>query len=437
MYNVGLDPLLKMRNSPTEDDTVVFMTRGLTASLEYARQLPSASALADIYALRDAPMLEYLMLNAMIYVYGHERRMATNVFMHTLANMKTQLHFFLKNGAKTGDYKAVAAGELNEYEKLVIDRISLMLDKYRQSLTEKGATESVITACAPIVPVVGAIRKPFAAEIEAEKAVSFTQDTAAVKHMAFDQLMKAFHIPDFIAQLLAHSTMFEHIDGVDQLIHIIRLNQETTGPLANIVAYYSWAWIYTNAAQLQNSDVTTLIETIQHIDTVPFENAINAFEKNLPASEAELVQHLEDIDRTNRFLKVPDAVKANISTFHAFDDYDINGLLNYIYTSRRYRANNYTNSAFVRSVDVSGYLFYKEYLLVQPKTEEPDVGNEYIYCPVMDDLQGSKPVIIRYWKNGNIDVLTERQFWDIMTPGESEDHAKASFPNRVSDEVAQ
>ena len=36
----------------------------------------------------------------------------------------------------------------------------------------------------------------------------------------------------------------------------------------------------------------------------------------------------------------------------------------------------------------------------------------YLYIPVVDDLNGSQVSVIKYWRNGTIEVISESQFND-------------------------
>jgi hypothetical protein len=60
---------------------------------------------------------------------------------------------------------------------------------------------------------------------------------------------------------------------------------------------------------------------------------------------------------------------------------------------------------------VGAFSFYDEYMVIEPQSLNGE-KLDYVYVPVIDDLNGSKVVIIKYWRNKRIDILTAAQYED-------------------------
>ena len=87
------------------------------------------------------------------------------------------------------------------------------------------------------------------------------------------------------------------------------------------------------------------------------------------------------------------------------DGFEIQKLIDYIHTQRRFRADDYTNSYFMSNQNIASYSYYKDFILIQPKSNSGVV--HYTYVPVIDDAQFSKVVLVRIDRDGNIDIVND------------------------------
>ena len=59
--------------------------------------------------------------------------------------------------------------------------------------------------------------------------------------------------------------------------------------------------------------------------------------------------------------------------------------------------------------NVATYFIYNGFFFIVPQTSKGE-NVDYLYVPVIDDLNGSQAAIIKYWRNGAIDILTENEY---------------------------
>lgn len=311
----------------------------------------------------------------------------------------------------------------NEIDKINGEYIASMLTRMHDELMSKKAMEtSVITGCAIIAPYAGTLRKPFKVYKDSmEKADIVIADTqpedpnntkAMMLQKSALSLMTAllwdFHAIDHI---LLHVDDIVNISSNPNDFFLLLTSYERMAKEDHVYANYATCvYLYQCAHQLNFDMCDKLLEKMWHIMDKPIRDTIDTFMEALePVSESDLIDDIDRYDTVARFMKNPEMAKIASDKKDPLDKFDLTPLMNYIYMSRRFRANNYTNTSFANLSYIGGYAFYNEYLIIEPSTAE-GVDLNYLYIPVIDDADGSQVVVLKYWRNGQIEKLTEAEY---------------------------
>jgi hypothetical protein len=171
-------------------------------------------------------------------------------------------------------------------------------------------------------------------------------------------------------------------------------------------------WVYIHfylgeLGKLQNSAdaETDMFVLTKDLTMATFQDVFNKAMSNLPATESELEDELDNYDMIDRFSKST----APEDEPDVQDMFDLNKALSFIYTHKQYRANRYTNMAFMRMANIGGYTYYNEFLVIQPKADDGTTVN-YLYIPLIDDLNGSRVCVLKLWRSGTIDILSQGDY---------------------------
>ena len=289
----------------------------------------------------------------------------------------------------------------------------------------EGAVEiSIITGCSIIAPYAGTIRKPFMSTIvrlddddyeedEPDDVAALENDTSSIqlKDLALSYMERMVKIHPTLDTLLHNSSMYEHIGGREELGSVMEITNFARGDMEVPTLYYAWAYFYQNADILATEQCQELLRTLRRPMEASYDKLLQACMDVTPASEGALLSELETYDTLSKYMKRPDEY---LDKFTAMDHdptalFDLDILMNYIYTNRRFRSNEYVRTRFMTVESIGDYVFYKTYVLIVPRNSDGD-DSPFLYVPVIDDLNGSQPAVIKFWRDGRIEVLSENEF---------------------------
>ena len=329
-------------------------------------------------------------------------------------------------------FRGTPRNPANNFDLEIVAYIETLIERIRQHQKEVHALESsVVTAYCPIVPYTGTLKKPFVdmkidkdmMHKELKEAMEFSGTPVDhIQQIALDCMFSMCLNHHIMPELISRADLFmpdgNHPKELTEILQLMRYlyNAEPSkveDRSAHI--YYLWKWVYENAELVASDDTQHFIQTIQDISKVEPKDLYQAFFDHLPATESKLMDELDQFDAMQKFMKEPNSFENTNNSVDPIELFDLDKLLTFIYTNRRFRANKYTNMAFMNLPSIGGYIYYKELLIIQPKTM---TGNEvnFLYVPVVDDLSGSQVVIIKYWRNGHIDILSQSEY-TIETQG--------------------
>lgn len=311
----------------------------------------------------------------------------------------------------------------NITDKINGEYIASILQRMHDEMLSKKAMEtSVITGCAIIAPYAGTLRKPFKvykdSMEEADVIISDTQPDdpngtkAAILQKSALSLMTALLWDMYgIDHIILHVDDIPRISSNPNDFFLLLTSYEEEAKNDHVYANYATCvYLYQCAHQLNFDMCDKLLEKMWHIMDKPIRDTIDTFMEALePVSESDLIDDIDRYDTVARFMKNPEMAKIASNKKDPLDKFDLTPLMNYIYMSRRFRANNYTNTSFANLSYIGGYAFYNEYLIIEPSTAE-GVDLNYLYIPVIDDADGSQVVVLKYWRNGQIEKLTEAEY---------------------------
>ena len=297
--------------------------------------------------------------------------------------------------------------EEKRFKEFLLHKIQAL----REKQMKEGALEtSTITGCAIIAPYAGTITKP--------SHTIFTQNlnSANLQNRAGDEMDAMFYNPELMDKIMPFSNIFAEIAGPDRVHDVFAMLSESRriNPAMSIaITYYAWAYIYKNAHVLPLKQMALYLENIEGIKDVPLRDAMESVMELLPADEASLLSHLQDYDKLSKFMSTPVEVKKTMSDATTPEElgFDLTPLFNFIFTSRRFFAKEYTNQTFVTSSIVAGYTFYKDFMVIYPRSDD-DETLDYVYVPTIDELNDGHVAIIKYFRDGHIDILTEAQYYE-------------------------
>lgn len=342
--------------------------------------------------------------------------------------------------------------------------INLMTKQYEILFAnDRPASESVVTDCSPIAPYVGTTRTPFAGVIKAmndpegdeidqeetlEKAAegdngaSSIFGDAKVKRKALWHFVVIFNDAERFESILNFRQEIEdmylnygkyfvremhHIYpiGVTEFIMYSNLAaRPDTFPKAMKFMMIDGDYQHMSGNTSYEKDKTYVAKYGAYAS---MKNAMEAYgdmldDENVHITEEELTADTNRVLAQAKHLLEQSVVeekelKHDQDILHdrtivpgdKLHTFNLNHLMNFIYTQRRYISDHYTIMAFLDHINVKTISYVQGFILI-----EPDLGakpSEYIYVPVVDTLNGRKVCVIRYHRESNaIDVLSVQQY---------------------------
>lgn len=305
--------------------------------------------------------------------------------------------------------------------------VASILERIRDEEQSKQAMEtSVITGSAIIAPYVGTLKKPFQVYTSSMEEAANDVKNQRMANCLVDshkrEVLKKNALTKMVEIILDRIAIDHIIIGIDALLNtstdpsyifnIIRNFDHMAENDPPLGCYSACIFLYRNANNPDfNFDLCNkLLDAMHDVLGRPLRDVIDTYTEALaPVSESDLLDDLDHYDTIAKYMKNPEMAKMADAKKDPLDEFDLTPLMNYIFTSRRFRANHYTNSAFANLSYIGGYAFYDDYLIIEPSTAE-GVDLNYLYIPVIDDANGSQVVVLKYWRNGKIEVLTQYQY---------------------------
>lgn len=403
--------------SPDAAHKFELMTTGLAGMRRYVKMISESHFFKMLHEKRDDKLFQQLMLHA---------RLSNESFTwKTWGDCKEFLLYFNK---AINQYFTIRHLEQSEQVRSFCffliqvvegwDKAGHTKDEPMKQAEAKISIEtSVITGCAPIVPYTGTLKKPFIGTWYEE------DEEPAQENMTSTDLIRAV-APRIMEEMLMEHTMCQHIlsmadmlnsvmhdpDGKDMPMLIKLLTESHNTSLEPVITYGTWAYLHINTEALRNENVIALIKALNGVDgATSFNELYTAFFNITPAQEEALLSELETYDALTKYMKKPEPYLASNTDSDPLSLFNLTPLMNYIYTNRRFRSNDYVRSRYMKMERIGGYMLYKGFMLIIP--EDLDGENmDYLYVPVIDDLNGSQTAVLKYWRNETVNVLTEAQF---------------------------
>lgn len=270
---------------------------------------------------------------------------------------------------------------------------------------ESKLLESALIDYAPIVQYNGMIKKPLMTS-EASDVVTTLNSSNSPNTSILDNLLK-----NNLFSIMEYS-----IDGVtpfnDSDFFALCTARDNTDDLYNTISYFICAYVIN---RYNKEEIPNVVSTINSINYAKNNIAEEGFDVNV------LLSKLENLSLDNNIESICESelntmeyendkqVESIMNKAHVDDDetarlsknYNIDILLNYIYTSRRYMHNAYTNAFFVNTNQVmQDYSYMKDNILVA------ELEDHFLCTPVMDLADDYKVKLIRLDKDGIISITT-------------------------------
>lgn len=314
--------------------------------------------------------------------------------------------------------------------KIVSDFCSFIGDSYLQSNTAPS-DESMMTACAPIVPYVGRIVTPWTGIVEHYDDRYRVADDGhdenpsdRLRGLALTRMNELTLTNGVMATLMQNCDRIRNYPVNDDGLAVFpKQFDEASAELRATMEFIGCRFLYEMAETLGLEKGLALARYIGGIGIeTPASEAFAAANDYLSRlDEAGLDSLLDNIDDSQLNRKFFRFQKAGInetkdmeSKFDQIDNFNVTTLMNYIYTSRRYYADYYTNTAYMKMRNVGGYAFYRDFIIIEPQDIETGNKLDFIYCPVRDQLNDRRVVIITMDRSGKILPITERAFNDFL-----------------------
>lgn len=291
-----------------------------------------------------------------------------------------------------------------------LKHLIVMVSRVKGS-TGVGNETSVITGSAIIAPYQGVLKKPFVGEFyeDDEEEAMEALDNRNPRTTILNEMIIMYLDHDYLDILMSMPDIFgKPLPNADSIMHIIGLTS-AEGPMAPIYNYYAWAYLYLNYPKMVKKAVLGVLDAISNITTVDSKDLIGAVYRAEPANEEALLDELEQLDALREYSSfTPFDLNTTDADTDPLQVFNLTPLMNYIYTNRRFRSNYYVRSRYMTMKNISSYVIYKEFFIIIPRDE--DNVADYIYVPVIDDMNNSEVVIIKYSRSGDIKVLSEAEY---------------------------
>lgn len=412
------------------DAEVEFMTNGLSEVKEMVQKI-SYDKFIEL-------LNRFAHNEAIVHALLHAFMLKSLSQIHTVQGCRTFLRRFNKEMLQY----AAANNLMNHnpsfsnFSRYIGTILQYIIDR---GLDPKGAVEtSVITGCSIIAPYVGVLRKPFVGEREvdpddpdADVTYIPTEESAidamGIQTQAYDAIRRMFLNSAMIDTILTNAKWLTTNALQDETIgSLIAFMQEMDRISASVVGTYAcWVYLYRNGNEmLKKPDSKKVLDGIRVLADAnqsmqaSFEDIYQAFMYDMPANESTLEDELMRYETISKYMKYPESYESGDNTTDPLSLFNFVPLMNYIFTHRRFRTNDYVRTRYMKMRRVAGYVFYKNFLIIIP--QKADGRNvDFVYVPVIDDLDGSTVKIIKYWRNATIMVLTESEYeHEIGAPAE-------------------
>ena len=373
------------------EPTYVYLDKGVRACEEYiwSSQNPLAVEMneQDRKILQHKnPYVRYLYARVMLYdiqriksSYGDRKKRIRDIRMMFLTHdIIRQTH--------------------EETDDVIVNLCSTILSNISNEQRKTNSLDSsIVTNIAPIIPYVGAVRP-----------------------MAITEFATSLETPDRIKlleslkEMVIHPAVFDYIikagGGIcrdDDFQTIVSwLLDSDADPF--IKKYRSRLWLCMNLDKIPVNSKEMLLSIVKDFPKNDTATMLNVMESLLP----EDLEALENVayynDKYHSDLidtLMPPDHQEEYDQNEPVDGFEIQKLIDYIHTQRRFRADDYTNSYFMSNQNIASYSYYKDFILIQPKSNSGVV--HYTYVPVIDDAQFSKVVLVRIDRDGNIDIVND------------------------------
>ena len=442
---VTVDPSMLFEYDKTENKELWFdvVTRGLPASFDFMRKY------CEEHSIEEAAVFcvkRYSSLVKRIFFYGLiqyvlEAYKTYGAIKRTLRSIVIAVTKYRKHAPYCGP-EVYFSGTERTIINYLTTYIAMLSDEQKEN---KALETSVITGCAPIVPYVGFLKKPTPGERVVEEPdpaqLDVFKESLNEDEEKEEELMlasEAFSTNDsyrdcmkelitymlstdsLMARIIAYQDIFRH--PIVQPRNLPRFAQMYADTIfandhkAKLVAYqyYASCALYAWSNMELDSETLDKITAFSNVYWQPLPDDFDTLFANImaltPSTEGALLNEMDHMDALQKFMKNPETYTNTNTDADPLQLFDLTPLMNYIYTQRRFRSNQYTRSAFMDLPNIGGYVFYREWLIIEPQTPEGHDMN-YLYVPVIDDLNMSQNAVIKYWRNGKIDLLSQQEFY--------------------------
>lgn len=297
-----------------------------------------------------------------------------------------------------------------------------IFDWIRSLNAEKEETKSlegsVITDCAVIAPYVGMLSKNEISPISNIHREESHDWNIELRQQAIREMLYILENGHAARSILDHADMFMDIEGPEKLNTVFIICAETNGPMVPVTCYYGWAYLFRNAEYISKADVTACIDALLFNFKRTMKEAMEKVMQFLPADESTLQSFMELQNVIDKFTSHTENVRP---LYHTQSDdvtnsFDLQPLYNFLATQGRFISNEYCRRAYLQSHDVKDTMYYDDYIIIMPD-RTPKMPLEYVYIPVADILQDMKIVVIKFYLNGSIDVISDEQYHKEMGAG--------------------
>lgn len=390
----------------TPENQFRLMTEGLTGFMQWVKAV-DMDTFYHHAVFSNLPIFQQGILHAKLLTLITEEGITARELLNQVKALNAALiSTAAKKGVSNNDLPPVVDKFCKYLAEIVDYAVRINVDR------DAAVETSVITGCSLIVPYVGTLKKPFIGEREEEidETEEAMEGLELTRHVALKRMEELWMKSRIIDTLLTHHELFDDFENsseaMSQIVGLCAAANNT--PFDPLITYAAWAHIYKDFSKMNITDGKVL-ECIQNYNSTSFSTLMDRFYQNTPAEEAALLSDLETYDTLSKYMKNPEDYLNTDTSSDPLGLFDLVPLMNYIFTNRRFRSNDYVRSRFMTMKRVANFVIYKGFFIIVPQT---DKGNnvDYLYVPVIDDLNGSQVAVLKYWRNSEIEVLTESQY---------------------------
>lgn len=287
-------------------------------------------------------------------------------------------------------------------DKILLNYTTNKLQTIRDFQYKTNALENTVTTVSPINPYSGEYIKSYPIE-SFEMNLSTKQRIDILK-----ELQDIILNDECCEELIRYGGMYAATElSLSDVINYV--NNSSINVLLR--RYLGLIYLAKNIDKIQTNEKELFINTMRtlKLGNNPGKSISNmeSLIKDSSITSLENFAFYDDMQRQNLLEKMLGDDVNDINRDGIIDNpvegFDIQKLINYLYTERRYRANDYTNAFFMKGQNIASCTFYKGFVLIQPKSASGQI--HYIYVPVIDDAQLSKVVLVRIDREGKISIV--------------------------------